>query len=233
MPRAGIPAFSSPWIPVLVASLTLAACQASPPPSPVPAPPTLDADQSAGLAFQCGDERVEIVPGDEQMLLRLPRGDEELRRGVAASGARYSGSGGTEFWSKDDEAMLVVDGGEPQTCAPTEARSPWVQARDQGVLLRAVGQEPGWLAEVSGDDEPTLRLVLDYGDRELVLRQVTTTGAVGSPGFRYQGEADGEAVQLDVRSQPCQDVMSGHHFPMRAVLTVGGRQLNGCAHYWP
>ncbi len=226
------PVCSSPWSLLLLAVVLLPGCQTAPP-SPVPVPPAAQAQALSHAAYQCGDTRIEIVDRDEQLLLRLPRGDMPLRREVAASGARYADRHGNRFWSRGEEAMLVMDGGEQQSCSPVAARSPWAQARDRGVVIRAVGQEPGWLADIFGGDEPKMQLQLDYGQRTLTVDRARGQGNPDQQRFAYTGETDGERVHLEFRRASCRDNMSGHHFPLRAELTVGGRQLWGCAHHWP
>jgi uncharacterized membrane protein len=90
------------------------------------------------------------------------------------------------------------------------------------------GNEPGWYAEVFSGSAPDLRLVLDYGDRDLVLPRSRRT----ADGMEYRAEADGDSAVLRVTEEPCTDSMIGWTFPLRADLTVNGRQYLGCGRFF-
>jgi len=100
---------------------------------------------------------------------------------------------------------------------------PWADARARGVDYRALGQEPGWILEI--DHASTLRLMYDYGEREVtaaapapVVDGASTTYIISSP----------EAVSVRIERRACSDVMSGMPFPDTVTVTLAGRQLEGC-----
>jgi membrane-bound inhibitor of C-type lysozyme len=229
---------------VLAIALSLAACRSEPvdgdvdtstettPAQPVaPAPAEPPAVVSITQTFQCGDRRIEAVYAPDAVLLDL--GDRELilPATVAASGARY-GDGDPEFWARGlDQAVLTLDG-QHYDCAVLEpgTRSPWAEARERGVGFRAVGSEPGWHVEVGMGEAPTMRIVLDYGERELdVERSEPFAGADGASGFR--GEVDGEALELSIRREDCADPMSGEAFEASATLDYQGQAYQACGRF--
>jgi len=135
-------------------------------------------------------------------------------------------------------ACLAIACGSPSTnnAAPAPApaageapaparqpRDPWLDARTRGVDFRAVGQEPGWFAEIDGQ---SLRLVYDYGERETV----TSVAAAGIDQGRtlYRSTTANPPVVVAIEDRRCGDAMSGQPFPSTVVVTIGARALHGC-----
>lgn len=235
---------------VLAASLlaiTLGGCQrdapddtsrdAQPQPAPdvMPAPPAGPSEPPVVAdirqTYQCGDLRIEARFAPDGVLLDVGGRELHLPQTIAASGARY-GDGDPEFWTHGlTEAKLTLNG-ETFDCSALEdeARSPWSEARERDVGFRAAGSEPGWLVEVDLGEAPAMRLVLDYGERELTLsRTEPFNGSDGVSGFR--GQVDGEPVELTIRREECADPMSGEAFEARATLDYQGRSYEACGRY--
>ena len=180
----------------------------------------------AVMHWQCGDLRVasrfDASPAAVQ--LWWSGRSATLPQATAASGTRYAGAG-HEFWSKGDTARLTLAGGEALDCARTDVASPWFGAAQRGIAFRAMGNEPGWWVEVGGGATPVIRADLDYGER-----RVEASGRATGDGFAGEA-ADGTAVALSIRREPCSDGMSGEAFEAAAELRVGDRTLTGCGAY--
>jgi uncharacterized membrane protein len=101
----------------------------------------------------------------------------------------------------------------------------WETARAAGVDFRAVGQEPGWMADIYTDGR--VQIVWDYGDKSAAF-----TGA--SPSYPREGSTQydvtgvGHTLRVVTQRFPCQDAMSGEAYPARVVVTIDGRTLEGC-----
>jgi putative lipoprotein len=93
-----------------------------------------------------------------------------------------------------------------------------------GAELRARGNEPGWHLEI--DAERGLRLVTDYGARELVAPDPTRE--TGTDATTYRGTAGDHDVRVVVTGTTCQDTMSGERFPLSVRVEVDGEALSGC-----
>ena len=105
-----------------------------------------------------------------------------------------------------------------------ERRDPWREASARGVDFRAIGQEPGWYLEI--DDGRSMRLVSDYGERNVVTpAPVATTDKERTT---YTGKTSTLVVTVIVEDRPCEDVMSGEPSPNTVRVTVEGRELRGC-----
>ncbi len=157
--------------------------------------------------------------------LRFDRPYERLAHVPAASGARYEGDGVT-VWTHEREAMLEVDDEDYSPCAMDWQASVWEDAKLRGVAFRAVGNEPGWLLEITNGER--IRLLLDYGQRELV---------VPDPGYEtdqerrrtlYHAITDSTDVIVTIEGRPCADTMSDETFESTVTVDVDGRILRGC-----
>lgn len=200
---------------LVVVGLGLGACASA---------PGVDSSSGEAVTFQCGDLRVETRTLGSTMELLLPGETRVLSLTRSASGARYADGRGTVFWNRGAEAMFMRPGFGTSQCVVTEARSPWIEARERGIVYRAVGQEPGWLVEVGEGEHPRVVISLDYGSRALELPRAAPL----AEGSGFQGLAGTEAVTLRIMPGPCRDSMSGELFESRAELRVGDTLYEGC-----
>ncbi|KRB08715.1 hypothetical protein [Lysobacter sp. Root690] len=113
----------------------------------------------------------------------------------------------------------------PATAAPKPAAA---APASSGLALRAIGTEPGWVAEVGAGAQPKISLQLDYGQRKLEVPQATVIEE--SNGFAGDTH-DGTAVSLTYKREQCSDGMSDRDYPASVVLQVGDQQYLGCAEF--
>lgn len=198
----------------------LIACR---PPAPEPAPDVTEAAveraTDAARWWQCEEYAVETrLAADGALRLDVPAEALRLPATVAASGARYE-LDGIVFHEKDGRALLTYDG-EVKRCEPSERRSPWAEAADRGLVLRASGQEPGWLVEVGPAPEHAIKALLAYGEdqRHFERSERTETGfAVPEAGF-----------EIRLAPDDCRDGMSGTPFLWAVTLIYDEGPLSGC-----
>jgi uncharacterized membrane protein len=136
----------------------------------------------------------------------------------AAPSDRFAISGRT--------ATLVLDGAAPVSCTPADRPSPWFEAATRGVVVRGVGNEPGWFVEIRGGNPATLHAALDYGERVLDLAPAVPDDA--DPARWSAATADGTRVVLVATREPCVDGMSGARFEARILLAAGDDDYAGC-----
>ncbi|WLD58686.1 YbaY family lipoprotein [Salinispirillum sp. LH 10-3-1] len=178
-------------------------------------------------AYQCGDLRIEVDhAGADRLLLTLPDRDLVLRPAISASGARFAADDHV-FWSRGESAAQITIDGVVMSCDVTEGRSPWAEARERGVHFRAVGNEPGWLIEHLAGERAQLRLLLDYGVRELI----DSDTQVDADQAGYRATFDGKTAVITLTKKTCTDTMSGQDFPMQAVLAFDGQTLTACGRF--
>ncbi|MFW5969339.1 MAG: MliC family protein, partial [Halofilum sp. (in: g-proteobacteria)] len=176
--------------------------------------------------YSCpGGFRFSARAGTDEALLDLGTRRLTLARESTDSGTRYT-DGETLFETRGGDATIAIDASIRSGCRGRDAADPWQAAALRGVDLRAVGEEPGWTAElvegewlrVTGVDEGDMRVARDPA------RERTDAGATV-----YTGEADGQRLRLRLTESACTDSKSGESLPLTATLTLDGRELRGCA----
>jgi len=96
--------------------------------------------------------------------------------------------------------------------------------RARGVQFRAVGNEPGWLLDMFAD---RLELSYDYGNTTITAPRPAPSAQTAAI-TRYDVQAEGRAIAILIRAEPCEDVMSGETFPSTVTVMVGAQTLEGC-----
>lgn len=104
------------------------------------------------------------------------------------------------------------------------SRRVWEDARDRGVAFRAVGQEPGWVLEIT--DGRTIELRTNYGEDEVVLP--TPSPATVDGAITYHAVTETNDLRVVIRELPCTDTMSGERFSMTVEVLLDGASYKGC-----
>lgn len=99
------------------------------------------------------------------------------------------------------------------------------ERRAAGIQWRALGQEPGWIVDVTADGG--LEAQLDYGQRRITTPPANREGENGTTRWTAQTEAG--SLDLTVTRGACNDTMSDDRFWFTATLVVDGQTLRGCA----
>jgi uncharacterized membrane protein len=100
----------------------------------------------------------------------------------------------------------------------------WHQAKLRGVAFRAVGQEPGWLLEITNGEG--ILLVTDYGETRTSMPYVEPV--VYQDERRTQYVLDAYDTIVEIRGVPCHDSMSGEEFEVSVTIKRKDRELQGC-----
>lgn len=110
--------------------------------------------------------------------------------------------------------------------APQGERAPGFSTNQTGRIARnyfAVGNEPGWSAEVMLGRPLSIQVKTDNGAKTY---EVTSVRARAQS---WSGTAtDGTAIRLNCTPAACQDTMKGQVFPGTATLVVGKKTFRGC-----
>ena len=117
---------------------------------------------------------------------------------------------------------------EPETGEPVfdeaSINNVWHQAKLRGVAFRAIGQEPGWLLEITNGEQ--ILLVTDYGQNHQAYPYVEPV--VYQEERRTQFVLEGYGVTVEIRGERCTDVMSGEEFEVSVSIIMTDRRLEGC-----
>ena len=106
----------------------------------------------------------------------------------------------------------------------TSINNVWHRAKLRGVAFRAIGQEPGWLLEITNGTE--ILLVTDYGQNRNSYPYVEPVVCQEERRTQYVLESYG--ITVEIRGQRCTDVMSGEEFEVSVSIIMIDRRLEGC-----
>jgi uncharacterized membrane protein len=100
----------------------------------------------------------------------------------------------------------------------------WHKAKLRGVAFRAIGQEPGWLLEITNGIE--ILLVTDYGEHRTSYPYVEPI--VHQEERRTEFITGDDGTIVEIRGVPCRDSMSGEEFEVSVTIKQTDRELQGC-----
>ena len=121
-------------------------------------------------------------------------------------------------------SVSVQAGGEPESEEEIAARDVWHAAKLRGVAFRAIGQEPGWLLEMTTGEK--ILLVTDTGQTrtEYPYVEPEVFQDLRKSIFSVrQGE-----LKVTIDGINCTDSMSGESFEVSVLVELHGKQLKGC-----
>jgi putative lipoprotein len=124
----------------------------------------------------------------------------------------------------DGTLALTADDGAQLLLRRQEAAS-LQDARARGIDFRAIGQEPGWVAEVT--DGGTITAVLDYGASTVELPTPSTETAEDGTVI-YDASTDTDHLIIRIKRKVCIDSMSGQSHSSTVELLVNDKPYQGC-----
>jgi putative lipoprotein len=198
--------------------------RATPVPPVAPERPPLATTPKA-FAYDCDELAFTVRIAEDTAQVFLPDRSFTLPRVPAASGAKYR-DGATVFWSKGDEALLEVGDVTYRNCSSNPGRAVWENAKLRGVDFRALGNEPGWYAEI--DDGERITIVTGYGQTR--VRTPAPAPEIDPQAARttYRVRTEAHDLTITIEGKACRDTMSGEAFSSTVAVVLDGRQYRGC-----
>ncbi len=128
--------------------------------------------------------------------------------------------------SMDSPIVLDTRSVRLEDCEIDYRQSVWEAAKLRGVDFRAVGNEPPWVLELTGEEA---NIGLNYGTETLVSRLNRRDINQSDRKTILRSSVDGEIqVRLVIEGVECHDVMSGEAFETSVELMVGESIFKGC-----
>lgn len=124
----------------------------------------------------------------------------------------------------DGTLALTADSGAQLLFRRQEAAG-LQEARGRGVDFRGIGQEPGWVVEVT--DGAKVTALLDYGAKSLELPAPASATAEDGT-VTYDASTDTDHLVLRIKRKVCIDSMSGESHPSTVELLVNDKPYQGC-----
>lgn len=178
-------------------------------------------------AYSCGDSlQFSAHVTRDSTWLFLPDTTLKTLPVKAGSGAKYEGARYI-YWSKGDQAILQGPTGPFLTCKMAPKEKAWAAAKIRGVYFRALGQEPGWMLEITKGKR--LRYIGNYGKDTVTV--VPPKPKETQNQTIYQANTNAHKLKVEITDKPCTDAMSGFHFPKSVAVTLDGKTYHGCGRY--
>jgi membrane-bound inhibitor of C-type lysozyme len=148
-----------------------------------------------------------------------------LQRVESASGEKYEGESVTA-WTKGDDAVFIVDTVQVRECELNRQESIWEAAKLDGVDFRAIGNEPGWVLEIS--ERSKLRFRYDYGQSEI---EAIADDIVPDPDSRetvFSATTSSGELRIVLSGKVCTDTMSDEVFRTSVLVEYMDASYSGC-----
>lgn len=212
-----------------LATLALAACSEPAPVTAKPAgkereplPPPLFA-----VVYRCADgTSFTTFPRGDSVQLDFANRTRTLMKVPAAAGTKFS-DGETTVATEGNAATLAQADSSHEDCQGTEVHSVWEAAKLRGVALRAVGNEPGWLLELTPGGE--LVFAWDYGAQRTSAAAPIGTRDPARQTTTYVARTGKGELRVAITDGYCSDGMSAEKYAATATVTFKGKTWSGCA----
>jgi len=149
----------------------------------------------------------------------------KLEHVQAASGAKYQNPDFL-YWSKGEEALFQGPTGSLMDCMTIPKEKSWQAAKIRGVDFRAMGQEPGWILEITKGKQ--MQYIGRYGQDTLITPAPMPQHDTEKGVTVYESHTNAHSLTVKVTEQSCTDSMSGSRFPSTVTVTVDGETYRGC-----
>lgn len=193
-------------------------------------PSSISADDV--FVFDCTEDfSVTAYFTTDSVQVFFPDSSLTLPQITSASGAKYESENGSAlFWTRGDEALLETENVSFQSCRNNPREGVWEAARLSGVNFRGIGQEPGWILEVTHGGD--IVYAHNYGeDTVKVSTPAPSVELEDETSQTYQAQTEEHTLFIEIFNEPCSDSMSGFSFPATVEVTLNGNTLSGCGRW--
>ncbi len=131
--------------------------------------------------------------------------------------------------TQDGDTVAEVDISLSKMDAVEELSKIEDEAKEDRILFKANGIEPGWFAEISASK---LRLVLDYGKDSLIIND-KFDGLDNKDGYILaRGENNPETnLSLNIANKSCVAAGSGDKMERQVTIKYKGKTYTGCGSF--
>ncbi len=134
-------------------------------------------------------------------------------------------SEGSVSLAVEGESAVLLEGGRVHASCRNDRRAAiWEKAKLDGVDFRAVGNEPPWILEITGD---RFDFFYGYGKKRFSFRAKPRVDRDKSE-TRYVADAGGTPFEVTLRPDPCRDSMADETYETRVEVVWKARRLMGC-----
>jgi uncharacterized membrane protein len=174
--------------------------------------------------FECDNEYYFVARiEDEIAWLFLKDETVRLSKKTVSPDEKYNDEN-ISFSIIDDEAILQVNNTDIHNCKNNRRKAIWEHAKLNGVHFRAVGNEPGWILEISED----IIFVTNYG-KDKYSFSISETES--NPELRvtyYKASNKTNDLIVKLSGEKCHDSMSDDAYETNVSVMLDDKQYSGC-----
>ena len=175
------------------------------------------------FVYNCTDNFNFVVEiQKETAWLFLPSITVKAARQKSASGLKYSVDN-IVYWSKGYEATLD-DGKEKYHCKNDGIAATFERAKHKGVAFRAIGNEPGWILEITSDKE--VLFLTNLGQDRTHFEVIEKFSDYNST--EYEMRSQYNVLYIRIENRRCQDTMVDRVYESTVYINFDGVNMTGC-----
>lgn len=180
-------------------------------------------NENSVFVYNCSEDLHFVVKVEKETAwLFLPSKTVKAVKQKSASGAKYS-VGSIVYWNKGHEATLERDK-QKYRCANDGIAATFERAKFSGVVFRAIGNEPGWILEITSDKE--VSLLTNLGETKTHFEVVEKYSNYGST--EYEMRSNSNVMHVRIEKRRCQDTMADRVYESMVYINFDGINMKGC-----
>jgi|LGOV01.1.fsa_nt_gb putative lipoprotein len=175
------------------------------------------------FVYNCSDNYNFVVKVEqEEAWLFLPSKTVKATQRKSASGAKFSVDN-IVYWSKGYEATLD-DGKKKYRCKNDGIAATFERAKLNGVAFRAIGNEPGWILEITSDKE--VLFLTNLGQDKTYFEVIDKFS--DSTSTEYEMRSENNVLHVRIENRCCQDTMVDRVYESTVYINFDGVNMKGC-----
>lgn len=159
----------------------------------------------------------------ERLWVFFPSKTQQFDRAPSASGEKFTHADNW-LWFKGQDLMVNFQDTQYKACKSQPQKAVWEHAKLSGVSYRAVGNEPGWVLEITQGEQ--LVYVGDYGAN--TIHFPFQEPSLSETQTRYVAQNGEQRIEVTISRGSCVDSMSGQAFNSSVNLVLNNKTLQGC-----
>lgn len=182
-----------------------------------------EGEEKSVFAYNCSDNYHFVAEIQEETAwLFLPAKTVEAKREESASGLKYRVDD-IVYWSKGAEAALEI-GKKKYRCKNDGIAATFERAKLNGVAFRAIGNEPGWILEITSDKE--VWFLTNLGQDKTHFEVTESFSDYSST--EYKMYSKNNTLHVRIENQRCQDTMVERVYESTVYINFDGVNMKGC-----
>ena len=175
------------------------------------------------FVYNCSDNYTFVaeVQKDEAWLF-LPSKTVKATQHKSASGVKYSVDN-IVYRSKGYEATLDV-GKKRYRCKNDGIAATFERAKLNGVAFRAIGNEPGWILEITSDKQ--VLFLTNLGQDKTYFEVIEKFSDYSST--EYEMHSNNNIMHVRIENSRCRDTMVDRVYESTVYINFDGVNMKGC-----